>query len=108
MIRSLSAMKRGNVSFSPRKGESDMPALVADIHVFLAASQQLRGSRLPGWIDPAALLDSTLGPLASEETRRTIARAESHAQARGAQTPQIETHLEENRRHTGLSDHARR
>jgi uncharacterized protein (DUF1800 family) len=39
------------------------------------------GGRLPGWIDPAALLDSTLGPLASEETRRTIARAESRAQA---------------------------
>jgi uncharacterized protein (DUF1800 family) len=39
------------------------------------------GGRLPGWIDPVALLDSTLGPLASEETRRTIARAESRAQA---------------------------
>jgi uncharacterized protein (DUF1800 family) len=39
------------------------------------------GGRLVGWIDPAALLDSTLGPLASEETRRTITCAESRAQA---------------------------
>jgi uncharacterized protein (DUF1800 family) len=37
--------------------------------------------RLANWIDPTALLDSALGPLASEETRRTVARAESRAQA---------------------------
>ena len=37
--------------------------------------------RLPNWIDPAALLDSTLGPLASAETRHTVVRAESRAQA---------------------------
>ena len=39
------------------------------------------GSRLPGSTDPLALLDSGLGPLASAETRNTIARAESRAQA---------------------------
>jgi uncharacterized protein (DUF1800 family) len=32
-------------------------------------------------LDPAAVLDTTLGPLASAETRQAIARAESKAQA---------------------------
>ena len=32
-------------------------------------------------VEPAALLDSSLGPLASAETRQTIARAESRQQA---------------------------
>jgi uncharacterized protein (DUF1800 family) len=36
--------------------------------------------RLP-YADPAALLDSGLGPLASRDTRETIARAESRTQA---------------------------
>jgi|SRR5579862_366990 len=38
-------------------------------------------SRLPITIEPLALLDDGLGPLASAETRTTIARAESRAQA---------------------------
>jgi uncharacterized protein (DUF1800 family) len=37
--------------------------------------------RLPGNTEPLALLDAGLGPLASAETRDTIARAESRAQA---------------------------
>jgi uncharacterized protein (DUF1800 family) len=37
--------------------------------------------RLPPQTDPFALLDSALGPLASRETRETIARAESRTQA---------------------------
>jgi uncharacterized protein (DUF1800 family) len=37
--------------------------------------------RLPTTIEPLALLDDGLGPLASAETRSTIARAESRAQA---------------------------
>jgi uncharacterized protein (DUF1800 family) len=32
-------------------------------------------------VDPPALLDTALGPLATEETRRTVARAESKQQA---------------------------
>ncbi|HEY2534165.1 MAG TPA: DUF1800 family protein [Xanthobacteraceae bacterium] len=38
-------------------------------------------SRLAANTDPLALLDSSLGPLASPDTRDTIARAESRAQA---------------------------
>jgi len=38
-------------------------------------------NRLPGNTDPLTLLDSGLGPLASAETRDTVARAESRAQA---------------------------
>jgi uncharacterized protein (DUF1800 family) len=38
------------------------------------------GGRLPN-ADPAALLESGLGPLASQNTRQTIARAESRTQA---------------------------
>jgi len=37
--------------------------------------------RLPPETDPVALLDSALGPLASRETRETIAHAESRTQA---------------------------
>ena len=37
--------------------------------------------RLPPQTDPFALIDSTLGPLASRETRDTVARAESRTQA---------------------------
>ncbi len=37
--------------------------------------------RLPAETDPFALLDNTLGPLASRETRETIAHAESRTQA---------------------------
>jgi uncharacterized protein (DUF1800 family) len=36
---------------------------------------------LPDWIDPAALLEASLGPLASADTRQTITRAESRNQA---------------------------
>ena len=32
-------------------------------------------------VDPQALIDTALGPLASAETRQTIARAESRPQA---------------------------
>jgi len=39
------------------------------------------GERMAARIEPAALLEETLGPLASEDTRRTIARAESRQQA---------------------------
>jgi uncharacterized protein (DUF1800 family) len=38
-------------------------------------------NRLPGNTEPLTLLDSGLGPLASAETRDTVARAESRAQA---------------------------
>jgi uncharacterized protein (DUF1800 family) len=41
-----------------------------------AASQQLAEQ-----LDPAALLDTALGPLASAETRQAVGRAESKAQA---------------------------
>jgi uncharacterized protein (DUF1800 family) len=37
--------------------------------------------RVAGNVDPIALVDSGLGPLASADTRQTIARAESRAQA---------------------------
>ena len=37
--------------------------------------------RLPTTLEPLALLDNGLGPLASAETRTAIARAESRAQA---------------------------
>jgi uncharacterized protein (DUF1800 family) len=39
------------------------------------------GNRLGPKTDPRALLDQNLGPLASAETRQTVARAESRAQA---------------------------
>jgi uncharacterized protein (DUF1800 family) len=39
------------------------------------------GNRLGAKADPLALLDEALGPLASAETRQTVARAESRAQA---------------------------
>ncbi|MGZ5894761.1 MAG: DUF1800 domain-containing protein [Xanthobacteraceae bacterium] len=38
-------------------------------------------SRIPDNLEPAELLDAGLGPLASTQTRQTIARAESRAQA---------------------------
>jgi uncharacterized protein (DUF1800 family) len=38
-------------------------------------------SRVAGWLDPPALLEQGLGPLASAETRNTVARAGSRAQA---------------------------
>jgi uncharacterized protein (DUF1800 family) len=38
-------------------------------------------ARVAAIVDPVALLDETLGPLASNDTRQTIARAESRAQA---------------------------
>ena len=37
--------------------------------------------RIGGMIDPDAVVDDALGPLASNETRQTIARAESRQQA---------------------------
>jgi uncharacterized protein (DUF1800 family) len=37
--------------------------------------------RLPAETDPFALLDNTLGPLASRETREVVAHAESRTQA---------------------------
>jgi uncharacterized protein (DUF1800 family) len=37
--------------------------------------------RLANNVDPLALVDSALGPLASVDTRETIARAESRKQA---------------------------
>jgi uncharacterized protein (DUF1800 family) len=46
----------------------------------LDIANELAG-RLAQGVDPLALLDSTLGPLASAETRQTVARAESRAQA---------------------------
>jgi uncharacterized protein (DUF1800 family) len=41
------------------------------------ATAQLYGDRL----DPKAMLDASIGPIASEETRRTVARAETKQQA---------------------------
>jgi uncharacterized protein (DUF1800 family) len=38
-------------------------------------------SRIAEALDPPALVDEVLGPLASAETRQTIARAESRTQA---------------------------
>ena len=38
-------------------------------------------SRLAEALDPLALVDEVLGPLASAETRQTVARAESRTQA---------------------------
>jgi uncharacterized protein (DUF1800 family) len=38
-------------------------------------------ARVAATVDPVALLDETLGPLASSDTRQTVARAESRAQA---------------------------
>lgn len=38
-------------------------------------------ARVAAVVDPVALLDETLGPLASSDTRQTVARAESRAQA---------------------------
>ncbi len=38
-------------------------------------------SRVAGMLDPVALIDDALGPLASAETRSVVARAESRAQA---------------------------
>jgi uncharacterized protein (DUF1800 family) len=38
-------------------------------------------ARVAATVDPVALLDETLGPLASNDTRQTVARAESRAQA---------------------------
>ena len=38
-------------------------------------------SRIANQLDPLALLDASLGPLASAQTRQTIARAESRSQA---------------------------
>jgi len=38
-------------------------------------------NRVAGSIDPHAVVDQALGPLASAETRQTVARAESRAQA---------------------------
>jgi uncharacterized protein (DUF1800 family) len=38
-------------------------------------------SRIAETLDPPALVDEVLGPLASTETRQTIARAESRTQA---------------------------
>ena len=43
------------------------------------ANQFAAGS--PANVDPCAVLESALGPLASAETRQTVARAESRAQA---------------------------
>jgi uncharacterized protein (DUF1800 family) len=43
------------------------------------ANQMAR--RLAGTIDPKAVIESSLGPLASAETRQTVARAESRPQA---------------------------
>ena len=37
--------------------------------------------RVAGQVDPAGILDTALGPLASAETRQTVARAESRQQA---------------------------
>jgi uncharacterized protein (DUF1800 family) len=37
--------------------------------------------RVANQLDPLALLDASLGPLASAQTRQTIARAESRTQA---------------------------
>jgi uncharacterized protein (DUF1800 family) len=63
------------------KGYADTVAAWIDgIPRRLDVASEVAG-RLPNWIDPTALLDSALGPLASEETRRTVARAESRAQA---------------------------
>jgi uncharacterized protein (DUF1800 family) len=39
------------------------------------------GDRVQARIEPAALLEDSLGPLASEETRKVVARAESRPQA---------------------------
>jgi uncharacterized protein (DUF1800 family) len=46
-----------------------------------ARHRQRLAGRIAGGIDPLALLDSGLGPLASADTRRDVARAESRAQA---------------------------
>jgi len=39
------------------------------------------GERVQARVEPSALLENSLGPLASEDTRRTVARAESRQQA---------------------------
>jgi len=39
------------------------------------------GELVQARVEPAALLENSLGPLASDETRRSVARAESRQQA---------------------------
>ena len=62
------------------QGFSDMQAAWIDgIAQRLDIANRI-AERVGSTIEPAAFLDTALGPLASEETRKTVARAESRQQ----------------------------
>jgi len=55
---------------------------VEHIKQIVSSQQSLaRGATLVESVDPQAVMEIALGPLASDETRRTVARAESKPQA---------------------------
>ena len=63
------------------KGFPDDNATWLDGLALRLASANTFAQRLGDGLDPQAVLETALGPLASEETRRTVARAESKQQA---------------------------
>ena len=65
---------------SPKGFAEDEAAWIDGLGLRLDVANAFAG-RVEDRIDPEMLVDETLGPLASIETRQTIARAESRAQA---------------------------
>ena len=65
---------------SPKGFADDEAAWIDGLGLRLDVANAFAG-QIEDRVDPQALVDETLGPLASIETRQTIARAESRAQA---------------------------
>jgi uncharacterized protein (DUF1800 family) len=65
---------------APKGFADDSAAWINGLSERLDVANQLAG-RVAGLVDPGGVVDTALGPLASAQTRQTVARAESRPQA---------------------------